>query len=305
MTPKISLVVPCFNVEAYVGAALESALIQTPCFHEIIVVDDGSTDGTAGVLSTFQASGAVKVLTTENRGLGPARNLGVEHASGEFIAFLDSDDLLASHYMGQLIEELAPDQQSLPDLLFFGGQSFQDGIEASQFSPDYTRWSLGDFESGWEAAHAMTLKHCLFPNAYLYVARRTLWDRPGVRFKPVYHEDAELILRLLSVAARTKVTDSSLYLRRIRPGSIMTEGTKPAHVHGCAAVIRATLEVWSCPPGAPHTRLTLRDHLFSSLLTYVEGLRRTGVQPNWLLLARAIARLRSAEATMRVVKTLL
>jgi len=86
----VTVILPVFNRERIVGRAVESALRQTYKADEIIVVDDGSTDGTSAVLETF--GNQLIVLRQPNRGPYPARNLALRHAHGDYIAFLDSDD---------------------------------------------------------------------------------------------------------------------------------------------------------------------------------------------------------------------
>jgi glycosyltransferase involved in cell wall biosynthesis len=89
--PLISGIVPVFNCERYLGEALESMFAQTYQPIEIIVVDDGSTDGTAGVVASF--GDKVCYWRQENAGPATARNGGLSLAQGEFVAFLDADDL--------------------------------------------------------------------------------------------------------------------------------------------------------------------------------------------------------------------
>lgn len=89
---RISVVIPTHDRLALVAEAVRSVLAQTLKPIDVIVVDDGSTDGTAGSLAASFAS-QVHLLTTSNRGPAAARNLGVAHARGDWIAFLDSDDL--------------------------------------------------------------------------------------------------------------------------------------------------------------------------------------------------------------------
>jgi glycosyltransferase involved in cell wall biosynthesis len=92
MTPRlISCIVPVFNGEKYLGEALQSILRQTHRPLEIIVADDGSTDGTAAVVSAYGAR--VRHLKQSNSGPAAARNLGLRAAQGDFVAFLDADDL--------------------------------------------------------------------------------------------------------------------------------------------------------------------------------------------------------------------
>jgi len=89
-SPLVSIIVPVFNSSAYVAVALRSALEQDYENKEIIVVDDGSTDSTPEILKTFREQ--IVVLTQVNAGPGAARNRGLKHARGTYIAFLDADD---------------------------------------------------------------------------------------------------------------------------------------------------------------------------------------------------------------------
>ncbi|MEI6414262.1 MAG: glycosyltransferase [Pseudomonadota bacterium] len=90
--PKVSVVMPCYNVAAYVGTAVESVLCQTFRDFELILVDDGSTDETPGLCAPY-LSETVRLVRQKNRGLAGARNSGIREATGEYIALLDSDDL--------------------------------------------------------------------------------------------------------------------------------------------------------------------------------------------------------------------
>ena len=92
MRPRlISCIIPVFNGEPYLGEALKSVLEQTYQPVEIVVVDDGSTDGTAEVVERYSAQ--VSYLRQSNQGSATAKNLGLSATQGEFIAFLDADDL--------------------------------------------------------------------------------------------------------------------------------------------------------------------------------------------------------------------
>ena len=92
--PLVSILIPCYNSEKWLAETLESALAQTWQNKEIIVVDDGSTDSSLEIAKTFE-SNKVKVLRQDNRGASAARNLGLTNAQGDFIQYLDADDLLS------------------------------------------------------------------------------------------------------------------------------------------------------------------------------------------------------------------
>lgn len=95
MTPFVSVIIPVYNAEKFLRECLDSVVNQTLREIEIICVDDGSTDSSPAVLAEYAARDSrVRVLTQENSGVGPARNAGIRAARGEFVAFLDPDDLL-------------------------------------------------------------------------------------------------------------------------------------------------------------------------------------------------------------------
>ena len=101
MTPRVSVVMPAYNAEATVGAAVASVLWQTYPDVELVVVDDGSTDGTAALVRAFD--GRVTLVEGANAGVGAARNRGIAAARGELIAFLDADDLMLEGHLEALV----------------------------------------------------------------------------------------------------------------------------------------------------------------------------------------------------------
>lgn len=94
MSALVSILIPCYNAESWIGDTLESALSQTWENKEIVVVDDGSKDGSAGVVERFQQRG-VRLIRSANGGAAAARNRAFRESAGEYIQFLDADDLLA------------------------------------------------------------------------------------------------------------------------------------------------------------------------------------------------------------------
>ena len=95
MSVSVSIIIPTYNREDYVCEAVDSVLAQNGVDFEIIVVDDGSSDGTWGLLKNrYGSNSCVKLIRQENKGVSAARNRGIKEATGELIAFLDSDDLM-------------------------------------------------------------------------------------------------------------------------------------------------------------------------------------------------------------------
>ena len=98
---RVSVVVPAFDAEATVGAAVSSVLWQTYRDFEVVVVDDGSRDATGAIASSFPDP--VRVVSQENAGVAAARNRGIEEAEGELIAFCDADDVLLPQHLEALV----------------------------------------------------------------------------------------------------------------------------------------------------------------------------------------------------------
>jgi glycosyltransferase involved in cell wall biosynthesis len=111
--PDVSVVMPAFNAERYLATAVESVLRQTYRDLELLIVDDGSTDGTVALAEHFaRADSRVRVLRQTNAGPGPARNTAFRAAAGRFFAFLDSDDEWDAHFLAENVAVL----QSRPDV---------------------------------------------------------------------------------------------------------------------------------------------------------------------------------------------
>ena len=105
MTPLVSIIIPCHNAERWLGETLESALAQTWPSREIILVDDGSTDGSRALAKKYAARG-VQVVTQPNQGAAAARNTGLNLARGDYLQYLDADDLLAPDKLERQVQLL-------------------------------------------------------------------------------------------------------------------------------------------------------------------------------------------------------
>ena len=121
---KLSIVIPIYNTRDYLRACLDSVIIPELQDYEIILVNDGSTDDSGLIAAEYAGRypERIRLIATENGGLGAARNIGLENARGEFLFFLDSDDRLCEGALPEMMAELTPQrdmisfrlQQSLP-----------------------------------------------------------------------------------------------------------------------------------------------------------------------------------------------
>ena len=113
--PQISIIIPMYNVEEYVGECLDSILVQTFKDYEVIIVDDCSTDNSCDVVESYMSkfNGKLNLIKSKKNSGGCAvpRNIGLSHANGKYIFFLDSDDLIVKTGLAELYK-VAEDYQA-------------------------------------------------------------------------------------------------------------------------------------------------------------------------------------------------
>lgn len=204
--PLVSVITAVYNGEPYVGAALESLFAQDYEPFEAIVVDDGSTDGTPGIVQSFEG---VCYLSQPNAGQAVARNTGLSQATGEYVAFLDADDTLPPHKLSTQVGYLL----AHPEIgCVLGRQELVfDGIERPEWlsrDPVY-----GDLD-GIPLVSA--------------VIRREILDELG-GFDPAYRhaEDRDLFVRMREQGVATHVLPEIVLYRRFH-GSNLT-GSRPGN----------------------------------------------------------------------------
>ena len=222
-TPLVSIIVPVYQVKDYVGECVESLLAQTYANLEILLVDDGSTDGSGALCDEYAAKGSrVRVIHQENQGLSAARNTGIELATGEYVAFVDSDDMVLPDFIETLYKLLRKYQADIAlcgyvkcrteDLAGVRNELSSSGKERCMTSTQMLRQWHGKYKK-WETV------------AWNKLYRRSVLegreDNSAMHF-PIGRRHEDVLTSHLFVANATRVvmTMRKLYLYRIRPGSI-------------------------------------------------------------------------------------
>lgn len=220
--PRLSVIVPAFNVEDYLAESVDSILAQSYRDLEIVVVDDGSTDGTAAVARDYaDRLSNVRVVTTPNRGLGAARNLGIRHARGELIAFVDSDDTV-----------LPEAYESMVRVLDESGSDFVVGGFTRNF--DVGAPSMPPRQRNLHRERRIGVSIDDFPQAlgdvfaWNKVFRREFWERAGMAFpEGIRYEDQPTLTRAYLLAKSFDVLKRPVYFWRIRDeGTSITQGRR-------------------------------------------------------------------------------
>ena len=221
-SPLVSVVIPVYNTEQYLGQTLESIVSQTLSGLDIIVIDDGSTDGSRAVAERMASTDPrIRIFSQPNGGLSEARNAGLRHVRGEYVYFMDSDDLLDRDALELCLDRCERDRL---DFVLFDAEVFGDGEGASLGFDYYRARYLGEKTYDGPELLAELLERRIYrASVCLNFIRAEVIRRHGLAFCPgILHED-ELFTALLYLhAQRVGAIDRPFFKRRVRPGSIMT-----------------------------------------------------------------------------------
>lgn len=242
----VSVIVPVYNVEPYLQECLDSVLSQTGVDLEVICINDGSTDGSSEILKrAAEEDSRVRIITQENRGQSAARNRALEVATGKYVYFLDSDDVLIEGMLARLF--LFAEREDL-DHVIFGAESFVDeshgAIDGKMLSDTESYYSVKNPSIYQVVCRGPDLFARLVSADSFYVSpplrflRRDVIEGAHLRFvEGVIHEDNHFTPLALFASKRAVVIPDKLYRRRLRYGSTMTAADAAAkHAAACFAV---------------------------------------------------------------------
>lgn len=238
---KVSVIIPCYNAGAYLGDCLDSVLAQDELDFEVIVIDDGSIDNTWDVAKEYAKRDArIRVLHQENRGVSAARNLGLSAAKGEWITFVDGDDLVAPDMLSVMLS--AADEQT--DMVVCAHETFGETQEC--FWPQ-TQWYRLRGEKRRRAAALRLIEGDSILNIMCNkLHRRELLEREGIRLAEgvAIAEDALFNLEAVLCGNGIAYVNRVTYRYRIHSQSATQKRTKSefeAHKRWFSAM-RAMLE---------------------------------------------------------------
>ncbi len=221
--PRISLVLPVYAVEDYLGDCLDSIMSQRPADIEVIAVDDASPDGCGKILDArAERDPRLRVVhLAENAGPGHARNVGLGLAAGDYVWFVDPDDLLAGGAVAAIAARLERDR---PDVLLIDYEDLGPGGAAA---PSPGRALLQEARAGaLTLAERPRLIH-LTMTSWSKVIRREFLAGLGLPFPDGIHEDVPLTCAMLLRAERISALGQVCYrYRQARPGSFMATASR-------------------------------------------------------------------------------
>ncbi len=227
--PTFSVVMPVYQGAQTVLAAVESVLAQTRPAHEIIICDDGSTDDLVGALSPI--ADHITLLRAEHKGVAAARNLGLFHATGEFVVVCDADDL----QLPRMLEALGELAQARPDLDILARNCYieRDGrVARTSRTAEHPRFPVKDQRGG-------ILVRNFVPGASA-LRRQRLIDMGGFDESLLCAEDYDAWVRLIFSGCRAGLVLEPLAIYRIRDGSLSTK--EVWHLQGLVEIYRKILQ---------------------------------------------------------------
>jgi len=225
--PLVSVIIPVYNVEDYLSECIESVLNQSYQNLEVIVINDGSTDNSGDIIDKYRDSDErIVAIIQANKGLAETRNVGIKHATGEYIYFLDSDDKIALN----MFEVLIPQMQSKNlEMMHFNAEAFSD----ERLSFDKTQYIRKKTEQELNSLKAFLETKQYSCSVCLYITKRKLLLSNQQRFLTgILHEDEDYTFRLMASTNKQMFTEDVMFYRRYREGSIMTSSRSLRNIQG-------------------------------------------------------------------------
>ena len=282
--PAVSVIVPVFNTAAYVEDCLRSLQCQEGLIFEGIVVDDGSTDQSHSIIVDFiETDSRFRLIRQSNTGLAGARDTGLQHARGDYVFFLDSDDVVVPNTLEPIYREA---KKTKADLQCFRSFPFVSAKEATHPNLEPSRIiSLPHpLASGPETLRHIALNGTWHPSATQYLIRRDFLNQHSIRFElGMLYEDNPFTFELLSKAEIVGATDMPVLGYRLRTGSITRQTPTVLHVESLRMATVRVREIFRKTQRKGKLSDTfayayVQQNIASQLGTVIKHYRKSGVK---------------------------
>lgn len=263
----IGVIVPVYNVKDYLKDCIDSLTSQTEAFDEIILVNDGSTDGSGEICRAYSRKFLnIRLIEQENQGLSMARNAGMKRAESEYLVFVDADDYVSRDMVHNLKNKL---KDNTLEVLYFNAECFselKDGIcDKAQLMRD--PGIVGQLMSGIEYLDR-SLKTKVIVSACTAAYQRTFLEKYAILFpKGLYYEDNVFYIDVVLHAMHVECLAKCLYFRRWRENSIMTGARS---IKKCKDLLEIQRIIWSLIDAYPlklEYKKQFRDFISARMIT--------------------------------------
>lgn len=210
----ISIIIPACNSQDFIGGCLKSITGQSHRHLEIIVVDDGSSDGTADVCNSYaNGDDRIRIIRQNNKGVSQARNVGLKYATGDYVAFIDSDDRIHKDYFKYLLTAIKSDDFDMAACRYVStwDKDFSHDLAYNSCFPTKIL-SRDDWFAGLLAVPIDRFRNTFLPyeTVWAKLYRKKVID--GISFENIWSEDAEYNSRVYSKLGKTIVVELPLYV---------------------------------------------------------------------------------------------
>jgi len=215
----LSIVIPVYNVESYLNECLDSIVNKQTDDIEIIIINDGSTDGSLAICEKYEKNYSnIRVISQINQGLSGARNTGIKNAKGEYILFLDSDDFMKEGTLDSIIADIRKGEKD-----FFLGRAYQYYADKNSFILCQVDYSAVPYNSPCQFFLDLHKKSEFWFAAWLLVINRKFLLDNNLFFKTgIYHEDELWVPSVFVKAKNMGILNYGFYCYRMdREGSIV------------------------------------------------------------------------------------
>lgn len=215
--PKISIIIPVYNAEAYLPICLDTIFKQTYPHFEVLAINDGSTDYSLKRLKEYAAQDArLQVFDQDQQGPAAARNVGLDHATGDYITFIDADDYVKGNYLERLVTECQAATAEIAISDYYRYKEQTNMLYSYRAKEDYQVVDLALAEL------LQQMNKLEFTTVWGKLFQRTLFER--VRFLAGHgYEDTMTVPKLYLQATKIVYVQEDLYCYRLTDGSVMSE----------------------------------------------------------------------------------
>lgn len=260
MKPQVSVIIAIYNAEKWLRRCIRSAVAQNLKDIEILLIDDGSTDGSAAICDEFAAADTrIRVFHNQNQGVSITRQFGIDHAEGEYLIYLDSDDFVSPDIYEKMYssaKECNADIAVCDWYSVYGDQMYPESVKVKRWNLEHLLYALIQDQPTYQT---------------IFLIRRSLFDQLAVRFpdkRVSYGEDTIVIISLLNrgFESGNGLTICHVpgplyyYDRTINPGSLMKLSRKE--------MTATRLKLWSEIGNGLHSDL-MKKALYNRLVYYL------------------------------------
>ena len=225
----LSIIIPVYNLENYIKKCLDSILDSNIMHYEVICINDGSTDGSQLILSSYSHHPNITIISQPNMGVSATRNLGISKANGKYIWFIDGDDFVESSGVTIAISKLSQD----PDLLYLSYDCIIEGASNDDGNINNIRVDksmlVEEFLGSYYGGQGMP---------WSFIIRRSIVLSHSLRFDTSikYYEDEQFIYKVISRSRSIISTSALIYHYLIRPSSALRTSSKKGRLNDALRV---------------------------------------------------------------------